>query len=139
MTNSGLNENEKEILEWFIKETGISLRRFRIKIRGFAVVLFVIIASMTFYLWTIDNATHISSILIGGLFYAVFGAVLTVVGSLSKPSTLAQMSMTKIGGNPNLFYELMKSREKTFIGLSLIGLGFLMQALGMLLNETIGL
>ena len=136
MVNDELSKTEKETMERFINETKAKLRKHKVGLIIKASIFFIPIACMTYTHWMNPDITRLTSILIGGQFYAIMGAIFTILGALSKTSTITLMSTTRWNGNPTLFYELMKSRETTIMGLSFIGLGFLMQALGMLLIST---
>lgn len=139
MTEDKLNKSEKETMDRLIAETRDKLNKYRVMLAVMSFGLFVIVAYMTYTYWINPNISHLTSMVIGGQFYTVIGAVFTIFGALSKTSTIALMSMTRWDSNNRLFYELMKSRMSAIIGISFVGGGFLIQAIAILINETIGL
>ncbi len=131
MKNNQMNEGERETYTWLVNETKPALKRHRCKVVIASIVVFLAVLGVIVW-YLIRPAVPIStSLSIGGQLYALWGALLLVLGAVSSPFTLGQMSMTRWDGNAKLFAELMKSRLSAIVGVYFIVGGFSIQASAM--------
>lgn len=134
-------KEEKDIMSYLIAETKLKLRNLKVTLLGLSILLILFIAWVTYNYWTgnYGNVSHVTSLLIGGLFYSFCGALITTYFTFSKNTTIAKMSIAKSDGNPTFFYELMKFKLATRVGLSFITFGFLVQASAIIINDVLSL
>ena len=127
-----MSAEERKTYNWLLNETKPELKRYRCKVIIYSIVVFLVVLGGIIWHWNSPTIACSTSLLIGGLLYAFWGALLLVWGAFSSPSTLGLMSMTRLGGNPMLFAELMKSRFSALVGIYFIVGGFAIQAAAML-------
>jgi hypothetical protein len=139
MENDRLSKSETRTLNWLIKETKDKLKQQKMILTITSGLVFVAIAILIYSYWINPNLSNLTSIIIGGQLYTVYGAVLSATGAFTKISTIGLMSMARWDGNPKLFYELRKSSMASIVGICFIGFGFLIQSIGMIINEFVGL
>ena len=136
MKANQMSDGERETYSWLVNKTKPELNKHRrwVIIGSIVISLLVLITIVRF--WIIPTVTITTSLLIGGQLYALWGALLLVLGAVSSPPTLGLMSMTRWDGNSKLFAELMKSRFSARVGIAFVVCGFFIQALGMLIFGT---
>lgn len=78
--------------------------------------------------WKFGLGDWSGGLLLGGLGFSTFGALIVVIGAVPKKSTAIEMSKTKWDGNPHLLGELLKNRLAAQFGIYFILLGFLLRA-----------
>ena len=128
-----MSGGERETYTRFVNETKPELKRYQYKVIIASIVVFLVVLGIIIWYWNRPTVAYSTSLLIGGGLYALYGALLLVVGAVSSSTTLGLMSMTRWDGNPKLFAELMKSRFSAIVGVSFIVGGFSIQASVMLL------
>ena len=76
----------------------------------------------------------VSDFFVVGIGFDLVGAYLVARGLLASPATLALRAGTFIGTNPNFVVDGVKDRTDAIFGLSFLGLGFSLQAVGYVLD-----
>lgn len=132
MKASQMSDEERETYTWLVNKTKTELKRYRCKVIIVSIVVFLAVFGVIVWYWIRPTIAYSTSLSIGGLLYAWYGALLLALMAFSSPSTLGLMSMTRIDGNSKLFAELMKSRFSTIVGICFIVGGFSIQAAVML-------
>jgi len=132
MKSIQMNDEEKKIYAMLVERAKPELKRYRRKVIIGSVMMFLAVLGLIIWYWVTSTVANSTSLLIGGLLYAFWGALLLTLGAVSSPSTLGLMSMTRLDGNPKLFAELMKARFSAIVGVDFIVVGFSIQAVAML-------
>jgi len=127
-----MSEGERETYDLLVNQTKPEINKHRRWVIIGSTVIFLLVLITIVRFWIIPTVTITTSLLIGGQLYALWGALLLVLGAVSSPPTLGLMSMTKYDGNSKLFAELMKSRFSAIVGISFIVGGFSIQAVALL-------
>jgi hypothetical protein len=131
-----MNDQESKTYAWLLNETKPELGRHRRRVVIGSILASLAILCFIKCYWLTPTLTDSTRLVIGGQFYALFGALLLAIGAISRPSTLGLMSMTRLNGNPKLFAELMKSRFSARVGIGFVVGGFLMQGLVMIISGS---
>lgn len=76
----------------------------------------------------------VSDFFVVGIGFDLVGAYLVARGLLASPSTLALRAGTFLGSNPNFVVDGVKDRTDAIFGVSFLGLGFSLQAVGYFLD-----
>ena len=132
MKANQMSDGERKTYTWLLNETKPEINRYRRKVIIGSTVVFLTVLGVIIWYWVRPTVAYSTSLLIGGLLYAWYGALLLALRALSSPSTLGLMSMTRFDGNSKLFAELMKSRFSAIVGVYFIVGGFSIQAAVML-------
>src|SRR4030042_6998283 len=128
MEQNELSAREKKIYGQLLNDTEKVRKSHRWRIIGASIGALVIISILTSNYWVNATISHSTSLMIGGQFLGLFGAFLLGWMAFSKPWRLGLMSMTKRGGNPELFASSMNSRFTSCFGIGFIAAGFFVQA-----------
>ena len=136
MKANQMSDGERETYAWLVNKTKPEINRYQHRVIISSIVVFLVVFGVIVWYWIRPTVAYSTSLLIGGGLYALYGALLLVVGAVSSPTTLGLMSMTRWDGNPKLFAELMKSRFSAIVGVSFIVGGFPIQSVSMLLFGT---
>ncbi len=136
-----LNEKEKNLMDHLVTITKPKIHLINTTLIACTILLFGFISWLVYQYWTgkYGQISHVTSLILGGQLVALYGASVTAVGASYKTKRAALMSITKRDSNPVLFYELIKTKIFTQWGFYILGIGFLIQAISMILNESIGL
>lgn len=128
MKNSEMSETERENCAQLIAETKPATKRHRHRLTIASIVAFLAVLGLTIWYWIRPDITCSTSLSPTGHLYGLYGALLLVVGAVSKPSTIALMSMTRYGHNSKLFTELMNSRLNARVGVMFVVVAFSIHA-----------
>ena len=128
MKDIQMNEGERETYTRFINETKPELRRHRRKVIIGSIVVFLVVLGVIIWYWVRPTVSISTSLSIGGQLYALYGALLLVLGAVSSSHTLGRICMTLVDGNPKLFAGLMKSRFSAIVGVCFVVGGLAIQA-----------
>lgn len=123
-----LTDTEKETYARFVNESKRELKRFRVVVSILSSLVFITISYGIIQWWMSQNVAVDTSLVIGGALFSLYGALLLSLGAVSKPETVALMSMTRYDGNPKLFAQLMKARLSAQVGVYYIVGGVFIQS-----------
>ena len=128
MKYNQMSDEEREVYTELLNTAKPDINRHRSEVIIASIVVSLVVLGVIIWYWIRPTVSISTSLLIGGQLYALWGALLLALGAFSSPSTFGLMSMTRVGGNPKLFAELMKSRFSAIVGVSFIVIGFSIQA-----------
>ena len=136
MKDDQMSDEERKTYTTLLNKAKPEINRHRRKVIICSIIVFLVVLGIIIWYLNMPTVTYSTSLLIGGQLYALWGALLLVLGAVSGPPTLGLMSMTRVGGNSRLFAELMKSRFSARVGIYFIVGGFSIQALVMLVFRS---
>ena len=134
MKYSQMSDEERKTYTMLLNIAKPEINRHRRKVIIGSIMVFLVVLFVMIWYWIGPTVTPSNSLIIGGQFYALWGALLLALGVVSSPLTLGLMSMTRVDFNSKLFAELMKSRFSAIVGVYFVVGGFLIQGLTMVVS-----
>ncbi|MBA7658047.1 hypothetical protein ES703_65995 [subsurface metagenome] len=133
MKYNQMSDEERKAYTMLLNKAKPELKRHRCEVIIASTVVSLAVLGVIIWYWITPTIAVALAFRLGGQLYALWGALLLVLGAVSSPYTFGMMCMTFPDGNPKLFEELMKSQFSAIVGVCFIVGGFSIQSFGMLL------